>query len=505
MLKRIEIGALVRDKLVMVALPGAGNWVGAMRTLGAKDVLILTRGGPETARREPAYVETRFSQLRDVSHSNCDVAVLNSLASFAVSQKHHFWKTRFERILVPVFAGLLVNLPSILYYAQRRRLIVEGMTRVELGGRSKWYVVVKVRKKSPNNRRLFAPAYLTPSEFFDRMKGIDYVLLRSVERVESNAQFKDIDLLVSDSDLARLRERLGQEAATFPLEVYSETGKEGHDYRLAPYFIPEMARQMLASAVVRPSGIRVPCARWRYLSLAYHLIFHGKSGRIPPGVAEIGPDTWDHPRHYHDLMRLAREASLPAPRTFDDLDQALREHHAFPARDLMGFYARGNPFVLARYIKNGRARAGLATFFLRDFGDGERDVGAILSELQREFCVVAHGPVDAENRPAVLKLVRGGNWQDPARNMMAEPVHWFVCWDEDPVSPRGRPRRKYPNLDNQRVAEFKHRMRERAGEHVGQPTRLLHASDNSNEAIEHIHAIGVAEDPRVAEVLARLR
>lgn len=505
MLKRIEPDALLRDKLVMVALPGAGDWVGAVRKLGAKDVLLLTRNGPQEATRHPTHVEKRYAQLSDVSFSNCEVGILNATASIAVSRKRHFWKARFETVLVPLSASLLLSAPSIAYYAQRRRFIVEGIAHLEIEGRSRRYLILSVRKKSPHNRRLFAPAHLPPLQFFRRMQGLNYALLRSVERVEENGAYKDIDLLVSDADLPQLRERFRQEAATLPLEVYTETGADGHDYRTAPYFIPEMARQMLASAEVRPSGIRALPAKWQYPSLAYHLIFHGKSQRIPPGTTDIGPQTWDEPRYYDALVRAARDAGFREPKTFDDLDGMLRANHAFPGRDLIGFYARGNPFVGARYVNSNRSRAGLATFFLRDFGDAEQAAPRILAQLEKQFRIIAHGPVNVDNRQAIVSMVRGGNWRDPARAMMAEPSHWFVCWDENPIVPQGRARRKYPNLDNQRVAEFKLRIREEAAQLAGDPTRLLHASDNTDEAIEHVHAIGIGSDPAVSSALARVK
>jgi hypothetical protein len=504
MLNRIEFGQLVHGKLVMVALPGWVDWVGTIRALGAKDILLLTRGGPSTSHRRPTHVESRYSRLRDVSHSNCEIGIFNSVTSLAVSQKQHFWKSRFENILIPMSLTVLLNLPSILYYAQRGRLAIEGTTHVNVGGRYKRFLVLRTRRKSLHNRRLYAPAYLSPVDLFRRMEGIDYVLLRSVEQIEENGSFKDIDILVSDADLPRLRDRLSLEAATFPLEVYSEAGAEGHDYRTAPYFMPDMARRMLANAVIRPSGIRVPCAKWKYLSLVYHLIFHGKSGHIPPGTEAINSRTWGSARHYDNLMRLASDAGISCPHTFADLDSDLRRHGAFPGRDLIGFYARDNAFVAARYINNGRAQAGLATFFLRDFGEDAQAVKRVSGHLEEQFRILAHGPVSCENRAAIVRMVRGGNWQDPARKILANPVYWFVCWDQQPMAPSGRPRRKYPNLDNQRIVDVKHRVRKEAAELVGCSTRLLHASDNTDEAIEHIQAIGVAGHPEVSKAISRL-
>jgi len=60
--------------------------------------------------------------------------------------------------------------------------------------------------------------------------------------------------------------------------------------------------------------------------------------------------------------------------------------------------------------------------------------------------------------------------------------------DERPVTPRGRSRRKYPNLDNQRIVEFKLRIRHVVAALAGAPTRLLHASDNTDEAVVEIMA-----------------
>jgi hypothetical protein len=504
MTRQLDFRELVQDKLVLVALPGAADWVGALRGFGARDLLTLLRREPPGGRRTATHVTSRYSGLDDIAQSNCSVGILNGMASLAPVSKRYFWRSRLERILVPISVNLLLTWPWLLYYQRRRRLAVEGTTSAEVGGRTRRFLVLSVGRRSSHNRRLFAPAHLSPVEIFRSLAGIDYVLLRSVERIEENDAYKDIDLLVADADLRRLHERLGQEVGTLPVEVYAESGIEGHDFNSAPYFRPDMAREILRTAVERPSGIRTPDGKWRYLSLGYHLIFHGKSRRIPPGTTDIGPQTWSRPRHYEDLIRLADEAGFSKSRTFDDIERDLRDNRAFPGKDLIGFYARRNPFIAARYVKREHAGAGLATFFVRDFGDGREAAERVSDQLAQEFRILAQGPITDDNRASIVASVRGGNWQDPARSVRAEPVHWFVCWDAHPITPTGRARRKYPHLDNQRVAEFKLRVRDEAAELAGDPTRLLHASDNSDEAIEHIHAIGVASHPAVAETIARL-
>jgi hypothetical protein len=266
----------------------------------------------------------------------------------------------------------------------------------------------------------------------------------------------------------------------------------------------EVVREMLASAVVRPSGIRVPSPKWRYLSLCYHYVFHGKSRHVSPGATTLTPFTFAKSRYYHDLTRLAAEAGFPRPASFDDLDCALRENDAMPGKDLIGFYARRNPFVAARYVNGRGSKPGLVVFYVRDCSVTQDQISCIEKKLATEFVILAHGPVTDANRHRILERVRGGNWLNSEGGGVSGPLYWFICWDKNPVRPTGRLSRKHPSLDNARAALVKSEIR-RVCKGSIDDSRILHASDNTDETVEHIEVIGLKLQGELLEVIDMLR
>jgi hypothetical protein len=201
------------------------------------------------------------------------------------------------------------------------------------------------------------------------------------------------------------------------------------------------------------------------------------------------------------LIRLASDAGFPEPKSFDDLDAALRENDACPGKDLIGFYARRNKFVAGRYLYRHRVKPGLVVFFVRDFGQGSKPVPEVANVLRSEYEVVAEGPVTPTNREIILEKIRGGNWRDNPQNGYGEPVHWFACWDSQPNRPAGKLRRRYPHLDNAKIVSTKHHLRQSA---CGNGSRIVHTSDNSDEALEHLKAIGVMGHPNVVRAISQL-
>ncbi len=117
------------------------------------------------------------------------------------------------------------------------------------------------------------------------------------------------------------------------------------------------------------------------------------------------------------------------------------------------------------------------------------------------FEILAEGPVTEENRADVRRGVRGGNWTDEeAAGGKAEAVYWFVCWDGAPKPPSARTQRKHPRVDNENV-RIKDDIRSAIGNGV-RARGLLHSSDNTREALEHLHALGLDADPKLMAFLA---
>jgi hypothetical protein len=497
-LRPIDPAGLLRDRVVLAALPPDKLSAETLTAQGARDVLILSKSGPKSPERLANHVRLRYSQLSDVRKNNCRVAILHGASAYALAEKSKFG--RFDDILVPLSSLPAVAL-GLLRYAWRGGLTLAGATRLPLAGGGKTYLVLHADLKPRDQRRQYGPTGATPLEILRQLSDLDQIVLRWSEAIEAGTHEGDIDLLIAASDLPAMKARFEQVVGTYPLDVYTDDGSAGHAYKSVPYFMPELARRLLESAVTGPSGVRVAAPDWRFLSFCYHLTFHNKSERIAPDTTRIDRDTYQSPHYYDELARLAALAGQATPASYDDIEARLKQAGVFPSLDLIGFYSNRNTFLKKRYFEQTTVSAGLATFFIRDFGQGLSRLDDIRKRIQEHFTILVEGPVTDASRAAILAGVRGGNWTDPqAPGGRAEAIYWFVCWDETPKPPSRRTRRKHPRVDNEHI-RLKDLIRDEHGGGGRKVQPVVHSSDNSLEALDHLEHLKLTNHPAV---LARI-
>lgn len=498
----LDLRELVQNKLVIAALPDSNLFVDHLVTSNARDILLLTRNAPPEPQRHARHTVMRYKKLRSTRENNCNVAILHGVSSLALASVKTL--ARFETILIPFGSELTAIALALPRFRRRNRLHIIGRTRITFGTQHRIYVVLQSNVKTYDYRRQYAPAGLEPVEIIHLLDGLDYIVLRWSEEIENGTHKGDIDLLTSTDSAREIRRRLSKSVGTFPLDVYTDDGGGGHTFNQVPYYMPCMARRMLDSATVSAAGIRSASPKWRYLSFGYHLLFHIKSRRVPPGTNILSPSIFPNPKYLSELQRLAHLASERPPNTFNDIEYALRRADAFPTLDLIGFYSNKNTFLKHRYFGRTKPKAGLVTFFVRDFGRGLAPLGPIREALMRKFDIVAEGHVAQKDRERIVRGIRGGNWLDPgAPGGRAEPIYWFVCWDKAPRRPTRRTRRKYPRVDNENVL-IKLAIRSEIGGSDHKPQRLVHASDNTAEALEHIKCLGLSKKPEIVAMKERL-
>lgn len=496
----IEAASVLGGRLVLAALPPSGLTPQALAAYGARDVLVLGAEGEAEAVRADGYVKQRYSALSDVRKNNCEVAILHGRSMLALAEKAKF--ARFSHVLVPAGSGALPAAAGLLRYGRRGGLVLAGRTQIKAGGRTLTYLVLTPNLSLRDNRRQYAPTGLAPADILRQIADLDHVVLRWSEDIEAGRHSGDIDILISAAHVPVLRERFSRAVATYPLDVYTDDGSDGYAYKSVPYFVPDMARRLLASGTVGAGGIRVAEPMWRLISFCYHLTFHNKSERVAPGTTEITRATFHSPHYYDELVRLSALAVRPVPKSFDDIEALLKSANAFPSLDLIGFYSRKNAFLKRRYFEGSPLKPGLATFFVRDFGQGLGVLPQVRASLADHFEILAEGPVEGELRDAVLSGVRGGNWSDPqAPQGRAEAIYWLVCWDAAPKTPSRAVRRKHPRLDNEHV-RIKDVIRSELGSGGRKVQPIVHSSDNVHEALDHLTHLGLSEHPAV---LARMQ
>lgn len=493
---------LFADRLIVAVLPPASLTAERLRGHGARDVLVLSEAGPTEPERLDDHVRQGYRRLSDVRRNNCRVAILHGRSAYALADKAKFG--RFDLILVPRLAALPAVALGLLRYGRRGGLTAVGRCRLPATERGTDYLVLRADLKPRDNRRQYGPTGLSPLDLLRRLADLDQVVLRWSEAIEAGRHEGDIDILIAARDLPTMLARFAQRVGTYPLDVYTDDGSGGHAYKSVPYLMPELARRLLDSGTVGASGIRVASPEWRFLSFCYHLMFHNKSERVAPGTHAIARDTFQSPHYHEELARLAGLAGHPAPTSFDDIEALLRAAGCFPSLDLIGFYSNRNAFLKKRYFEQAALAPGLATFFIRDFGQGLDVLDDVRARIQAHFAILVEGPVDAPLREAVLAGVRGGNWNDPqAPGGRAEAIYWFVCWDASPLVPSRRTRRKHPRVDNEHI-RLKDVIRSEMGGGGRKVQPLVHSSDNSLEALDHLGHLRLLDHPAVTAKLAMI-
>jgi hypothetical protein len=496
--REIEQNDIFHDQLVVIAEDNLRISLDNLLDIGVKDILVLKRGIKNNPTREKHCVTQGYSRASDVRRNNCQVAILTGLSALALVQKHVFG--RLDIALIPLNSALIGLALGLIRYSKRGYLKTQGWTYIETSKGKTAFLVIKVNYSSSDNRRQYGPTCTSPLEILRQISDLNCVGLRWIENIEQGTHNGDIDILVSRNDLATMKERFDQKVSTYPLDVYTADGSAGHGFKNAPYFRPDFANRILESATIRDSGIRSMTSELRFLSFCYHLLFHNKSKLVTPGETHINPSTFKSPHYFNEMVRLGNECNYPVPTTFDQLQSILENNHALPSLDLIGFYSIKNSFLKERFFSKNGAKPGLATFFVRDYGRGLETIDDIRTALLEHFIVLREGKVTEEINAAVTKQVRGGNWTDPkAPNGIANPVYWFICWDKNPAPPCRRTKRKHPLVDNEhlRLKDIIRKDSKIINSEI--PLRIVHSSDNSGEAIEHIHFLGLSNDPVVLE------
>ena len=85
----------------------------------------------------------------------------------------------------------------------------------------------------------------------------------------------------------------------------------------------------------------------------------------------------------------------------------------------------------------------------------------------------------------------------------AKPVYLFVCVDRNPQKPSRRTKRKHPLVDNENN-RIKEAIREQAAPERRKALRMIHGSDNTQEAIAHMQSLGCDKEKEIAHQIDTL-
>lgn len=443
---------------------------------------------------------------KQAQNNNADIAVLFDFYPYVLRREGLFG--HFKKIYIPLqLKSLLTSFTVGLRYFLRGTLKFKAVEKTDrFTGTEQRYLEFDVHpKKNRKSITGYYPDAWTPLEMLQHIDklGVKYVLIRWPHKVLNNLPMKDLDILIADEDVAKLRAYMDQYVGTKPIDVHTVHGGEvGRGDNIA-YFPPRIGQAILEKRIpMSDQGGYLPCLEEQFKALAYHAIFN-KGFRS--GLLERDADTVpENTKMYDELKRLRDELGLSVPITLYGILEYLKEENWIPPVDMIAKKAKGNLWLREAFETNKDITAGLNgsyfAFLLRDISK-EWD---ILSELEAKikdhgFQILHSAPLTEEQRFAAKSDIRGGNWGNGRWQTKAGyPYHLILVEDPTPEKPNRKTRKKEPAITNPRIfvkrawrKEFNDRLP------VEKQANFAHTSDNNLETIEYLNII----DPTLIKLM----
>jgi hypothetical protein len=442
--------------------------------------------------------------------NNAEVLILSGSASAAVWSYRNFRHARYVALpigITPQF-GLAVQFASL--HVLVRHLTPPKVVTTDPSGRGTRLLVFRVRKPQQHSgARRFIPHALGVEGFLRELQsmGVRHAVLRWFEELPKLAAGEDVDLLVDDIDLERVRGLLNEGPGVQPVDLYSVTGLPGADYGKMTYFPPYLSEELLERAVWHKELCFVPSPREHFLSLAYHVLYHKG---LDSGLRRRGESRPQRVCTDHDytaiLGNLARRIGADIPITLEDLDEYLDSQGWRPPQDMLVRLAKRNPWIrtLLHEASNEKCDNGLAVFLIREEAKRRGGVNRAADWLEKQgFQILAIKNFDERVMNLAARSIRGGNWgQGPWCNSGGKPVAAIVVYDPNPIRPSRRRKKRQPQVVNARLF-CKDDLRDHFNEGYPkeQHCNIVHSSDNGRESLDYLRIIMPDE---IEQILARI-
>ena len=364
----------------------------------------------------------------------------------------------------------------------------------------------------------------SPGIFLDALHaaGCRYVVLRWFDTLPRLELGEDIDILVHDEDVEKVRDllmarplsaRVFGKKRLIRCDVYSVSGLSGSSYRGVAYYPPHLAKGILERAQRHASGAMVPSARDHFYSLAFHALYHKG---LRSGLPVAGSDITSNNAPEHDYTEILRELAevnrIAVDIEMNALDDELARAGWRPPVDFMQRVLPDDVWIRSRAMVGHEHRAvvdGLAVFIVRESAlDRDGALDSICNLLSEEgFNILAVSRLSGARQEACEHQIRGGNWgRGPWATSGGRPAVAIAVLDVFPVSPSRRLKAHHPGVDNQRVFTTKDRIRDLANDGLAPHRQFnaVHSSDNAAEAVRHLDLLFPEECATILEDAARL-
>ena len=316
-------------------------------------------------------------------------------------------------------------------------------------------------------------------EFLKR-QNLSYIVLRNFEQLpELHRKGGDLDLMVADMDVERVRTFISEHPGPVPIDVWSVSGREFLDM---PYYPPHFMTTIIEKAVLHSSGARVPRDIDYLHSLMYHAVYHkGVLSGIPSETSSVTTTTLPVNDYLTKLTTIATSLGKDIGHTLESMDAYLYEQGWRPKLDTLAKLSEANRWIQEYFFnKNDYKEWCIGVFICRQGILHNENFESIISMIEdRGFRVLRSKVLTPEERLTATHHLRGGTWTEQVMDERALPGAVIVFVDTVMLK-RKRPR---PVI---RLKKLKQVVRR----HFSQPGfNAVHSTDNSVESFEYIDVL----------------
>lgn len=367
-------------------------------------------------------------------------------------------------------------------------------------GKTKAAIVFKRHHQKQKEARQYLSPELGLDNFFELLneRQLDYVILRWFDELPFLELNEDVDLLVSDRHIEKVRELLNEKVGILPFDIYSAGGLTGSNFKNIAYYPPYIAETILDQKKLWNSKYYVPSTTHYFLSLMYHAVYHkGEKSGIPAkaeGRVKEFPQDHDYPAV---LQQLAAETG----NSFEEISLAyfhdfLEEQGWAPSTDtirkLIGVSGNWLESIIKSSEHNFDKDGELMVFVVREWAEERQLTEYIIDWFERNgLCLIRAVKLDDEQKRNAAQNLRGGNWgQGPWPVSGGKPSTLLVMYDYHPKRLDSKMKKKYPHVSNEHYL-LKEQLRSEINGVLLKEQRAnpLHSADDEIEALDYIAAV----------------
>jgi hypothetical protein len=197
--------------------------------------------------------------------------------------------------------------------------------------------------------------YIDPAvgieEFFTILnrRGVRYTVLRWFEELPSLQKGEDIDMLVHDDDIGKIKDLLVVLPTGVPCDIYSVSPLSGTSYcKGIPLYPSHLAQEILETSIMYKDTYRVPDLKHHFLSLAYHAVYHKpEESGLAHSKDEVAAHSNEERSYGKTLVTLGKRLGLNILPDLQSLRELLTEHGWAPRMDVLRRIAGGSPSLIA--------------------------------------------------------------------------------------------------------------------------------------------------------------